>query len=149
MRYNLVPEKMVLASLLCVRTSNKTAELADRYTELKFTRSAPLPKTGTEEKQNFLLSCPRYSDPLDTPSRVLFVLLHLCWPFLSKRAILLHPREAARQANGAIPWLSSSYKHGIFPWGCFVWAILWCKGLTGRKNWPYKVWMPCWEMNIR
>lgn len=82
MMYNLVPKNIELASLLCVCTNNKIAELADRYRELKFIRSAPLPKVGTEEEQNLLLSRPPYLGPLETP---LFVLLHLHWPFLSNR----------------------------------------------------------------
>lgn len=145
MKYNLVPEKTELASLLCACTNSKTAELADRYTELKSTRSAPLPKAGTEEEQNFLLSCPQYS--IRHTLKCLICSSPFVLAIALEQAILLHPRQAARQANGAIPWHGSSYKHGIFPWGCFVWAVLWCKGLTGRKNWSYKVSMPCWERN--
>ena len=139
----MVPEKTELPSLLCVCTNNKIAELADRYTELKFTRSAPLPKAGTEEEQNFLLSCPRYSDPLDTPSSVLFVPLCLCWPFLSNRPFSYTQDKQLGKQMMLYPGLELPIRHGIFPWGCFVWAILRCKDLTGRKNWPYKVWMPC------
>lgn len=41
-------------SLLCGCANNKIAKLADRYTELKLTRSTPLPKAGTEKVKNFL-----------------------------------------------------------------------------------------------
>lgn len=47
---------------------------------------APLPESGTDKGQ-YSLCCPGCLDPLDSPSSVLFVLFHLCWPFLTNRPL--------------------------------------------------------------